>query len=86
MHQLYNSVESSTEPDDLRHIALEFIAQAWQDARDQGIENEAIAHAALFAGLASLINNFDEESVADMLTRLPERIRAGEFSLDRVLQ
>lgn len=86
MQQLDSSFNPQTDTEDLRHVALEYIAQAWQDARNQGLENEAIAHAALFAGLASLIANFGEDSIADLLERLPERIRAGEFSLDRVLQ
>lgn len=86
MYQLNNSVTPPSDHDDQRHVALEYIAQAWQDARDQGLENEAIAHAALFASLASLISNFGEDSVADMLDRLPQRVRVGEFSLDRVLQ
>lgn len=86
MHQLNDSITPPTDIDDLRQIALEYIAQAWQDARAQGLDNEAIAHAALFAGLASLIGTFGEESIADLITRVPDRIRAGEFTLERVLQ
>lgn len=71
---------------DERKIALEYLAEAWLSAETDGLEGESIAHAALFAALATLVRTFGEEATADMVARLPERIRAGEYTLDRTLQ
>ncbi len=69
-----------------RQIALEHLADAWESAANDGIASESVAHAAIFAALASLVGNFDEEAVADLVATLPDRIRAGEFTLDRTIQ
>lgn len=71
---------------DERQLALEYLAEAWNSAEQDGVEGEALAHAALFAAFATLVKTFGEEATADLVARLPERIRHGEYSLDRVLQ
>ena len=37
-----------------RQIALEYLAEAWNTAEADGVESEALAHASLFAALATL--------------------------------
>lgn len=69
-----------------RKLALEYLAEAWVSAETDGIEGESIAHAALFAALATLVRRFGEEATAELIARLPERIRTGEYSLERTLQ
>ena len=69
-----------------RQLALEYIAEAWNDAEDDGIEPSALAHASLFAAVTSLVTTFGEEAVADLVASLPDRIRAGEYNLTRSLQ
>ena len=69
-----------------RQLALEHLADAWTGAEHDGLEPEAVAHAAIFAALATLVTDYGEEAVADLIETLPERIRAGEYSLDRTLQ
>ncbi|MBU1173934.1 MAG: hypothetical protein KKH72_00915 [Alphaproteobacteria bacterium] len=69
-----------------RQLALEHLADAWHGAEGEGIEPEAIAHAAIFAALATLVSDYGEEAVADLISSLPERIRAGEYSVDRTVQ
>ena len=69
-----------------RQVALEYIAEAWNSAEDDGVEPSALAHASLFAAITSLVNSFGEEAVADLVGALPERIRAGEYNLSRSLQ
>lgn len=69
-----------------RQLALEYIAQAWNDAEQDGLEGEAIAHAALFAAIATLVKDFGEGTTADLIAKLPERIRSGEYSLSRSIQ
>ncbi len=69
-----------------RQLALEYLAQAWNDAEQDGLDRESIAHAALFAAIATLVRDFGEESTAKIIANLPERIRNGEYTLDRSIQ
>ena len=69
-----------------RQLALEYLAEAWNTAEDDGVESLALAHASLFAALATLVRAHGEELTADLVAGLPERIRAGEYNLDRSLQ
>jgi hypothetical protein len=69
-----------------RRIALEYLAEAWNTAEDDGIDPHALAHAALFAALATLVRAHGEEATATLVAALPSRIRAGEYNLDRSLQ
>jgi len=69
-----------------RRVALEYLAEAWNGAEDEGIDKVALAHAALFAAVATLVRLHGEESVATLVGELPERIRAGEYNVDRRLQ
>jgi len=69
-----------------RQIALEYLAEAWNAAEEDGVESQALAHASLFAALATFVRAHGEELTADLVAGLPERIRAGEYNLDRSLQ
>jgi hypothetical protein len=69
-----------------REIALEYLADAWASAEEDGVRGEALAHAALFAAIATLVRDFGEEAVADLVDKLPDRIRMGEYSVERNLQ
>ena len=66
--------------------ALRHLAVAWVDAEDAGIDAEDVAHAAVYAALATLVNLYGEEEVARIFMDLPMRIIAGEFNLDRSVQ
>lgn len=69
-----------------KNIALEYLAEAWNEAEEDGVEAQALAHASLFAALATLVQAHGEESAAILIETLPMRIRAGEYTLDRSLQ
>jgi hypothetical protein len=69
-----------------RQMALEYLADAWNAADTDGIDTEALAHAALFAAIATLVRDYGEEAVAQLIGNIPDRISNGEYSLDRVLQ
>ncbi|MDF2797878.1 MAG: hypothetical protein K0R85_622 [Devosia sp.] len=69
-----------------RQIALEYLAEAWNGAEDDGVECASLAHASLFAALATLVKLHGDDAAAEMVALLPERIRAGEYNLDRTLQ
>ena len=71
---------------DERQLALEYLAEAWNSAEEDGVESQALAHASLFAALATLVRAHGEEATADLVAALPERIRAGEYNLERSLQ
>jgi hypothetical protein len=69
-----------------REQALEYLAQAWNAAEDDGLQSVALAHAALFAALATLVQLHGEEATAALVEALPTHIRNGEYSLERTLQ
>jgi hypothetical protein len=69
-----------------RQLALEYLAEAWNSAEDDGVECQALAHASLFAALATLVSAFGEEATANLVAQLPDAIQAGDYTLDRVLQ
>lgn len=69
-----------------RELALEHIAAAWNEAEDEGIATQSLAHAALFAALATLVSEHGEEDAARLVEQLPAKLRAGDYSLERRLQ
>ncbi|WP_375449707.1 hypothetical protein [uncultured Devosia sp.] len=69
-----------------RQLALEYLAEAWNTAEDDGVESAALAHASLFAALATFVKLHGDEGTAELVALLPDRIRSGEYNLDRVLQ
>ena len=73
------------EEDDERFVALGYIDSAWAEALEDGVEPDAIAHAALFMAIADLVAAHGEESVAQMMSDIPDKVRSGEYSLDREL-
>jgi len=80
-------IERFTEGDtEERQIALEYLAEAWNTAEEDGVETQALAHASLFAALATLVRAHGDEATAAMIAALPDRIRAGEYNLERSLQ
>ena len=71
---------------DERQIALEYIADAGKAAESDGVEPEALSHAALFAALATMVRAHGEDETARLIAELPRRILNGEYSLDRSIQ
>lgn len=78
------NAESAKEQREARQLALEYLAEAWNTAEDEGIESLALAHASLFAALATLVRAHGEETTALLVEALPDRIRSGEYDLDRM--
>lgn len=69
-----------------RQLALEYLADAWNSAEEDGLEPASLAHASLFAALATFVRMHGDEATADLVEQLPERIRNGEYNLERILQ
>ncbi|MBY0564687.1 MAG: hypothetical protein K2P58_10915 [Hyphomonadaceae bacterium] len=66
---------------DLKHRALELIINAWEQALAEGAAPEEVASVSIYAALADMVDRFGETPVAEFCTTLPERVRAGEFTL-----
>jgi hypothetical protein len=78
------STETSAEDGrEARQLALEYLAEAWNAAEDDGVESLALAHASLFAAIATLVRVHGEEATAKVVAALPDRIREGEYNLER---
>ena len=69
-----------------KRLALSYLMEAWEDAADAGVDLEILAHVGLFRAFADLVDIYGEDPVAELAETLPKRIRAFEFSRDRVVQ
>ena len=82
-------VEAPTSPEDAneaKRAALRYIIDAWEEAVHEGLDPDCIATAAIFAAFSDMIASYGEEPVAKLAERLPERIRAGEFTVGQTKQ
>jgi hypothetical protein len=78
------SAGAKDEQREARQLALEYLAEAWNTAEDEGVESLALAHASLFAAIATLVRAHGEEATAMLVAGLPDRIRGGEYDVDRM--
>jgi len=76
----------ATEEREERQVALEYVAEAWNEAEDDGVSSQALAHASLFAAITSMVEHHGETLTAELIQTLPDRIRHGEYNLMRSLQ
>ena len=65
-----------------KRLALGYLREAWAEARLDGVDEDCLAQACLFAALAELVTTYGEDAAAEFAEGLPRRIRNGEFSLD----
>jgi len=77
---------AATADQDAKYAALRYILDAGDEAVYDGLDPDCIATAAIFAALSDMIATYGEEPVAHMTERLPERIRAGEFTISKTKQ
>lgn len=61
--------------------ALELMLDAWDKALAEGVEPEIVASVAIYAALADMVDRYSADAVAEFCETLPERARAGEFTL-----
>ncbi len=64
-----------------RRAALGYVLDAFAEGKVDGLDGDCLAHAALFSAFKELVDTYGEEPVAEFASRLPDRIRAGEFSV-----
>ncbi|WP_075217064.1 hypothetical protein [Mongoliimonas terrestris] len=72
--------------DTAKRKAMGYLEKAFDDAEADGVPTDAVAHAALFAAITTLVDCFGEECVATLISELPERIHSGGYTLARTLQ
>ena len=71
-----------TSPDrEQKKVALNYVNQAWAEARFDGVDDDCMAMSCLFAAFAELVGTYGEEAAAKYADSLSNRIRAGEFTL-----
>jgi hypothetical protein len=66
-----------------KQAALGYLAEAWAEARLDGIDGDCLAQACLFTALAELVSTYGEEATSRYAEGLVVRIRNGEFSVGR---
>ena len=66
--------------------ALSYLSEAWAEAKLDGIDEDCMVQACLFAALAGLVSTYGEEATAKYADGLAKRIRNGEFSVDLARQ
>ena len=76
------SVPDETEQ---RRMALQNILDAWDEALAEGVSADILATTAIFAALSDMVEAYGEEAVAEMAAGLADRVRQGEFTLNRVM-
>jgi hypothetical protein len=62
--------------------ALEFVQEAWVEARRHGVDGDCIAQICLFTALRELVSTYGEEAAARYADGLSLRISKGEFSVE----
>jgi hypothetical protein len=66
---------------DQRRAALGYVMDAFAEGKLDGLDGDALAQAALFSAFKELVETYGEDAVADFASRLPDRIRSGEYSV-----
>ena len=65
-----------------KHVALGYLQEAWAEARLDGVDDDCMAQACLFAALAEFVSTYGEDAAAVFAETLPKRVRNGEYTLD----
>jgi hypothetical protein len=65
-----------------KHAALNYVNEAWADASIDGVDDDCMAQACLFAAFADMVATYGEEAAARYAEGLSARIRNGDFTLD----
>jgi hypothetical protein len=69
-----------------KRVALSYLNEAWAEARHDGVDDDCMAQACLFAAFAELVATYGEEAAAEYAEALAARVRNGEYSIDLARQ
>lgn len=64
-----------------KRVALGYVTEAFAEAQLDGLDADCMAQAAIFAAFQELVATYGEEAAAGFAEGLPDRIRAGGFSI-----
>jgi hypothetical protein len=64
-----------------KQAALSYLYEAWGEARLDGIDDDCMAQACLFAAFAELVTTYGEEAAARYADTLSARVRRGDFTI-----
>ena len=78
--------DSASDAAQQKMAALNYVQEAWAEARLDGVDDDCMAMTCLFAAFAELVAAYGEEAAAQYAESLSKRIRNGEFTLDRTPQ
>jgi hypothetical protein len=83
MHFLPATTTRAVEAEDQRRAAMGYVSEAFAEARLDGLDTDCIAQAAMFASFVEMVATYGEDATAVFAERLAERVRQGEFTVDR---
>jgi predicted YcjX-like family ATPase len=83
MHFVPATNARAVEAEDQRRAAMGYVSEAFAEARLDGLDVDCIAQAAIFASFVEMVATYGEDATAVFADRLAERIRAGEFTVER---
>jgi len=69
-----------------KQTALRYLLDAWEEAVYDGVDPDVLSSAAIFTALSDMVATYGEEAVSSMTDGLSQRIKNGEFTVDRILQ
>ncbi len=69
-----------------KQAALSYLNDAWAEARLDGVDEDCMAMACLFAAFARLVSTYGEDAAARYAESLPRRVRNGDFTTERPRQ
>ena len=65
--------------------ASEYLSEAINDALEEGMAPDAVAHAALFHSCTLLVEIFGEEAVAGMLAQMQSSVKDGAYTMPDIV-
>lgn len=69
-----------------KRVALGYLHEAWAEARHDGVDDDCMAQACLFAAFAELVSTYGEDAAAAYAESLARKVRNGEYTLDLARQ
>ena len=64
-----------------KKAALSYLHEAWSEARLDGVDDDCMAQACLFAAFADMVSTYGEDATAKYADSLSKRIIRGDFSV-----
>lgn len=69
-----------------KRVALSYLHEAWADARLEGVDDDCMAQACLFAAFAEFVATYGEDAAAEYAETLAGKVRNGDYTLDATRQ